>query len=262
MVTMANMKQSELSEQIKLFRWAATNEHIWPELALMYHTPNEGKRTNGAILKAAGMKKGVPDICLPIPQKGYHGLYIELKKGNRKPTPEQEHYMAILNTWGYKALVCRGAEAAKTVILEYLRSPGQLAAAECVAAPWQYDRCHGLIPDGGILPFKECQRCCRHDPTREERIIAKNLESAPKGTKKNITTAIMVLQDGENPADLTAGDVLETVSAVLAILVKRGKITIDQSADILEIAMKAYKCGADKRRHHEKEDENHAKKTE
>ena len=78
----------------------------------MYHVPNEGKRSNGGILKAAGLKSGVPDICLPVANNGFHGLYIELKFGKNKATKAQEEYMAMLNAQGYKTAVCYGAEEA------------------------------------------------------------------------------------------------------------------------------------------------------
>lgn len=56
-----NMKRGETTEQITLFNWAENNKHILPCLSLMYHIPNEGKRTNGAVLKAIEAKhmKGI-----------------------------------------------------------------------------------------------------------------------------------------------------------------------------------------------------------
>ena len=95
-MSIQNMKRSETTEQIALFNWAKRTESILPELALMYHVPNEGKRSNGGILKAAGLKSGVPDICLPVANNGFHGLYIELKFGKNKATKAQEEYMAML----------------------------------------------------------------------------------------------------------------------------------------------------------------------
>ena len=74
-----------------------------------------------ARLKAAGVKSGVPDICLPVPRAGYHGLYIELKrqKGGRI-SPEQTEWIDALIKQGYCAAVCRGWEAAREEILRYL----------------------------------------------------------------------------------------------------------------------------------------------
>lgn len=115
-----NMKRGETTEQITLFNWAKNNESNFPCLKLMYHVPNEGKRTNGGILKAAGMKSGVPDVCLPVPRNGYHGLYMEMKYGKNRPTKEQESYMELLRQQGYKTAVCYGFESAKDEIVRYL----------------------------------------------------------------------------------------------------------------------------------------------
>lgn len=118
------MKRSETTEQILLFAWARNTESALPELKLLYHVPNEGKRTNGALLKAAGLKSGVPDICLPVARDGFHGLYIELKFGRNKPTKSQHDFMELLKANGYAAAVCYGAEEARNTILDYL-TPGK-----------------------------------------------------------------------------------------------------------------------------------------
>lgn len=55
-MNLQNMKRGETTEQISLFNWAERNAHVLPCLSLMYHVPNEGKRTNGAVLKAMGFK--------------------------------------------------------------------------------------------------------------------------------------------------------------------------------------------------------------
>ena len=116
-----NMKRGETTEQIALFNWAMRSTHVLPCLSLMYHVPNEGKRTNGPVLKAMGMKNGVPDVCLPVASHNFHGLYLEMKYGNNKPTKAQEEYMAALQQQGYKTVVCYGAEEAKTEIMDYLQ---------------------------------------------------------------------------------------------------------------------------------------------
>ena len=119
---MAYNKTSEENEQIALFRWAefAVNQH--PELKLMYHIPNEGKRSKitGARLKAAGLKSGVPDICLPVARGGYIGLYIEMKAGKNKPTDNQKKWLDALTREENFTAVCSGWEQAKEVIEKYL----------------------------------------------------------------------------------------------------------------------------------------------
>ena len=73
-MNLANMKRSEMTEQIGLINWARANEEYVPELRLLHHIPNEGIRTNGPVLKAAGMKAGVQDLSLPLPSLEIKGL--------------------------------------------------------------------------------------------------------------------------------------------------------------------------------------------
>jgi hypothetical protein len=114
---------TESNEQQTLFEWARRMEGKWPELRMMYHIPNEGRRTarNGARLKAEGLKSGVPDICLPVPRGEHHGLYIELKRRkNARVTPEQMEWIEGLVAQGYVAAICRGCDEAIEVITGYL----------------------------------------------------------------------------------------------------------------------------------------------
>jgi hypothetical protein len=50
----------------------------------------------------------------------YHGLFLELKriKGG-VVSPEQDRWHAELRAQGYRVEVCKGAEAAWTVLLDY-----------------------------------------------------------------------------------------------------------------------------------------------
>lgn len=115
-------KSSEEIEQVSLFEWAAFMENRIPELRLMYHVPNEGKRTvtAGARLRKAGLKSGVPDIALPVARGQYIGLYIEMKYGSNKLTKNQEKWLEDLKEQGHMTAVCYGWEQAKDVILRYL----------------------------------------------------------------------------------------------------------------------------------------------
>lgn len=55
-------------EQMCLFRWADAQSGKYPELSLMYHIPNGGKRgkAEAGRFRAMGVKSGVPDIFLPV----------------------------------------------------------------------------------------------------------------------------------------------------------------------------------------------------
>ena len=119
-----NMKRSESTEQMTLIQWCKINECIYPDLELIYHIPNGGKRskTEAIRLKCEGVKKGVPDLCLPVPRRNYHGLYIEMKYGNGRTSKEQKEWIQKLNKQGYKAVICNGFDEAKETIERYMAS--------------------------------------------------------------------------------------------------------------------------------------------
>lgn len=124
---MTNAKQfykpNETAEQEAVFDWAVLNTGKHPELKFMYHVANEGKRTVrfGAELKRMGLKNGVPDIVLPAPRGNYHGLYIEMKVGQNRPTAAQKEFLEFLKSQNYAAAVCYSADAAINIIKTYLK---------------------------------------------------------------------------------------------------------------------------------------------
>lgn len=147
---MKSNAKSEHSEQVEVFRWCAevayagfelvlaqapkpySKEQLNPQptLKLMHAIPNGGARGNdsttnkirGAMLKAEGVKKGVPDIFLPVPKQGFHGLYIEMKVADDKkgrPSAEQLEFLNSVGELGYAWRICYGAEQAKQAIANY-----------------------------------------------------------------------------------------------------------------------------------------------
>lgn len=117
-------ENSESIEQQQIFAWAGYMSGQYPCLDLMYHIPNEGKRSRstGGRLKVEGLKAGVPDICLPVASGGYHGLYIELKAVGGSTTKLQKQWIAALNKQNYFAVVCIGYDEAVAAIMEYLKA--------------------------------------------------------------------------------------------------------------------------------------------
>lgn len=114
---------TESVEQQRLMMWAEMAKGAHPELGMLYHIPNEGKRSRktGARMRAEGLKKGVPDFCLPVARRGKHGLYIELKrtKGGRLSEAQSE-WLDRLMVEDYGVAVCYGWEDAARVIKSYL----------------------------------------------------------------------------------------------------------------------------------------------
>jgi hypothetical protein len=126
------MIQHEENEQIALFEWARLSENRYPELRWMFHIPNGGARHKATAgrLKSAGVKAGVLDIFLPVPKGIYHGMFIEMKHGKNKPTPEQMAWLEYLKDVGYKTAVCYGCYEAIDTIKEYLEEPKMATDAQ------------------------------------------------------------------------------------------------------------------------------------
>lgn len=114
----------ELQHQINVFRWSKqpSIRSRWPELALLFHIKNE--TTEGvkqvAVDRASGVKKGVPDLCLPVPRGDYHGLYIEMKTERGRTSEAQDWWGGKLSEQGYFWEVCHGWESAARVLEWYL----------------------------------------------------------------------------------------------------------------------------------------------
>ena len=114
---------SEHAQQVALFAWAAYAQAEYPELELLFAIPNGGHRHKATAgrLRAEGVKRGVPDVCLPIPRGNYAGLWIEMKYGRNKPTADQERWIEALRAAGHRVEVCYEWTEARDVIEEYLR---------------------------------------------------------------------------------------------------------------------------------------------
>lgn len=125
---------SEETEQIHLIRWCQWMSERYPELDLIYHIPNEGKRSAvaGGKLKEMGLKVGVPDLCLPVKRGEYNSLYIEMKKLGGKPSIEQIDWLEALEKQGSCVAICEGAEAAEDVIMAYLKNDDNELDKRCL----------------------------------------------------------------------------------------------------------------------------------
>lgn len=121
---------TEAEEQIALFTWIDAHKAQHPALAWAFHVPNGEWRhpATAGRLKAQGQKAGVPDILLPClahdaeADRDYVGMAIELKRADRSnhTTPEQDDWLAWLDSQEWRSVVCYGAAEAIRVIKEYL----------------------------------------------------------------------------------------------------------------------------------------------
>ena len=127
---------NEGGAQEALFSWCDMQRRKYPELRLLYHVPNGGKRDarTALALKRQGVKAGVPDLCLPVARGGWHGLYIELKVGRNKPTDLQKEWLKSLRQQDYATAVCYGWEEAAETLAAYLDDGTLLETAATAAA--------------------------------------------------------------------------------------------------------------------------------
>ena len=112
---------AEQAEHINIVNWF---NYEFPELSEdLHHFANERKCSiqQGRTLKRMGVKKGVADFFLAFPIGDYSGLWIELKVGKGKLSIEQSKFLFRKNERGYLSIAVWGFEAAKEVILNYLK---------------------------------------------------------------------------------------------------------------------------------------------
>lgn len=113
----------EHKAQVEVFKWADTNMQRYPDLkwlnpsltGMYMQNPLQAYRA-----KAAGLKKGYPDLFLPVRKGKYIGLFIELKIKGNHPTVEQKEWLEHLKTQGNRTCVGYGSEETIKMLEEYL----------------------------------------------------------------------------------------------------------------------------------------------
>jgi len=119
---MNNLNPTEDEEQILLMQWAQYQRD--PRVALLFHIPNGGIRNIATAkrLKTLGVRAGVPDLFLPVPNATYHGLWIELKRRRGGVISAlQLEWIEALRKQGYLVIVAKGAGEAIDAITAYLQ---------------------------------------------------------------------------------------------------------------------------------------------
>lgn len=118
------VQASEHQEQCAVISWwwRVHQKYGLPTFAL-FAVPNGGARDviTGARLKAEGVRRGALDLILAKPTTQFAGLFLEMKVGSNKPSPEQNAFMQYLEEVGYQTGVHWNAGAAIKAIEDYLR---------------------------------------------------------------------------------------------------------------------------------------------
>lgn len=120
----ARKESTENRHQMAVIKWSQqpSVRQKWPELKLLFHIPNERKCTpqQGKLLQLMGVKRGVPDLCLPVPRGKYHGLWIEMKNETGKASDDQKWWGEQLTAQGYLWCICHGWDTAVRALEWYL----------------------------------------------------------------------------------------------------------------------------------------------
>jgi len=150
-ITKAKEARSEHDEQVEVVKYLARkkipfssmpNENklggIIRKLLMGFFPPKKANSVTNRLMssvenkmKAEGKQKGYPDLIIDVANKYYHGLRIEMKQRPRtlktkmsiahtKTSDEQLKWLDELNSNGYYAVVCYGADEAIKVIEDYL----------------------------------------------------------------------------------------------------------------------------------------------
>lgn len=117
------MKHLESAHQAQVMEWSkwAYKTGKYPMLNMLHCSLNGVKlsATQARIAKAQGMLSGVPDLFLPLPKNGHHGLYIEMKSEKGRLTENQQWFLSNAESLGYKTAVCYSAKEAIDAIEAY-----------------------------------------------------------------------------------------------------------------------------------------------
>lgn len=115
-------KPTEHQECVAFYDWAIHN-HLVRDYII--HIPNEGRRTfnSGRKLKLIGLRAGVPDYFIAIPNGKHHGLFLEMKRQGLEKQAKRENQLAWIERLienGYYACMAYGADQAIAVVNDYL----------------------------------------------------------------------------------------------------------------------------------------------
>ena len=121
--------------------WATVCKDFEVPQELLFSIPNGAVLGSGAkerairanILKAEGMRPGVPDLFLAVrtftrtpkgtcaTRSGAFGLFIEMKTEKGIVSPDQTLMLKLLATRGYMVAICRSLEEFKSTVTDYLQ---------------------------------------------------------------------------------------------------------------------------------------------
>lgn len=103
----AVLKTTEHDLQVALIAECDRRALHNPLWGMIFAIPNGGYRSKKVAgeLKAEGVRAGVLDLFLPMARREYHGLFLELKVDDNKPSKEQLRFIERVRGQGFYATV-------------------------------------------------------------------------------------------------------------------------------------------------------------
>lgn len=95
-------------ESTALIEWADIKGYPYN---LLLAISNRGQRLSS---------NGIPNMFLPLPRKGYRGLFVLVKPKGSKVANSQRWAIDMLSGQGYRTVVCWGWIEARDAIEQYL----------------------------------------------------------------------------------------------------------------------------------------------
>lgn len=121
---MARVSEDRLQQQLLLW-WDMVCTAYDAKPNELMHIPN-GLISQASMrkVKSLGVRRGYPDLFMPIPKGSYHGLFLELKAPDidvaRGLSPDQKKVLKQLRDRGYMVATANCLSDATRVIIAYL----------------------------------------------------------------------------------------------------------------------------------------------
>lgn len=122
-------RPSEHQEQSRFFAVIRRMAETDPRLQGAFAIPNGFLDSKSKRIRAweEGILSGVPDVFIPWPSKGHHGLFLEFKAQGGRVTKAQEDFLNLAHSRGYKAQVVYGLREGLQALKDYLEEEAPCA---------------------------------------------------------------------------------------------------------------------------------------
>lgn len=101
----------------------ADSKKVTRAVAPVFAVPNGGNRNvvTATIMKREGVRSGIADLILPIPNRKYSQLWLELKLPKGRQSVNQKQWESFCKQVGIKYVVCRSTQEVTDEVMSYMK---------------------------------------------------------------------------------------------------------------------------------------------